>query len=58
MRAREPDLSATLTRDGVDVAYEVFGDGERTVIFVPIDPIIESRAWKARSPSWPATHAW
>ena len=37
MRAVEPSKSGTVERDGVRVAYEVFGDGERTVVFVPID---------------------
>ncbi|WP_209309104.1 alpha/beta fold hydrolase [Blastococcus sp. CT_GayMR16] len=46
----EPSKSGTVERDGVRIAYEVFGDGEQTVVFVPIDPIIESRAWKAQVP--------
>jgi pimeloyl-ACP methyl ester carboxylesterase/predicted glycosyltransferase len=43
-------------RDGVRVGYEVFGGGERTVVFAPIDPIVESRAWKAQVP-WLARRA-
>ena len=50
MRAVEPSKAGTVDRDGVRIAYELFGDGERTVVFVPIDPIIESRAWKAQVP--------
>jgi pimeloyl-ACP methyl ester carboxylesterase/predicted glycosyltransferase len=50
MRAVEPQKSGSIVRGGVRVAYEVFGDGDRTVVFVPIDAIIESRAWKAQVP--------
>ena len=50
MRAVEPYLSGRIDRDGVGIAYEVFGGGEQTVLFTPIDPIVESRAWKAQVP--------
>jgi pimeloyl-ACP methyl ester carboxylesterase/predicted glycosyltransferase len=50
MRAREPDRTGTVARDGVRVAYEVFGDGAQTLVFAPIDPIVDSRAWKAQVP--------
>ena len=48
MRAREPDLAGHITRDGVEVAYEVFGAGERTVVFLPTSPIVQSRVWKGQ----------
>jgi pimeloyl-ACP methyl ester carboxylesterase/predicted glycosyltransferase len=50
MRAVEPSTSGTVVRDGVEVGYEVFGDGEKTVVFTAIDPIITARAWKAQVP--------
>jgi len=50
MRAREPDESGYVERDGVKVAYESFGDGEVTVVFFPVDLIVHSRAWKAQVP--------
>ena len=50
MRAREPDVQGYIERDGVKVAYEVFGSGDTTVLFVPIDAIVDSRAWKAQVP--------
>ncbi len=56
MRAREPDASGFVERDGVRIGYEVFGGGEQTVLFTPIDPIVESRAWKAQVP-WLARRA-
>ena len=55
MRAREPDEQGYLDRDGVRIGYETFGfhqhDEQRpTVVFVPIDSIVHSRAWKAQVP--------
>ena len=50
MRAREPDEQGFVEQDGVKVAYEVFGNGETTVVFVPIDVIVHGRAWKAQVP--------
>ena len=55
MRAREPDQEGFVTRDGVKVAYEVFGCGEPTVIFLPSWQIPHSRQWKCRCPTWPGT---
>lgn len=50
MRAREPDEAGFVVREGVRIAYEVFGGGEQSVLFTPTDPIVESRAWKAQVP--------
>ena len=53
MRAREPDEQGSVDRGGVSVAYETFGwesVHRPTVVFVPIDTIIHSRAWKAQVP--------
>jgi pimeloyl-ACP methyl ester carboxylesterase len=53
VRAREPDLEGYVDRLGVKVAYESFGEpdaGRPTVVFVPIDPIVHGRAWKAQVP--------
>lgn len=54
MRAREPDVQGSIDRGGVvAVAYEVFDGPERsetTGVFVPIDPIVHSRAWKGQVP--------
>ena len=51
MRARYPDTEGFVERDGVKIAYEVFGSGEPTVAFAPTDPLVHSRAWKAQVPS-------
>src|SRR6476660_9023613 len=50
MRAREPDQQGYVDRDGVKIAYDSYGDGESTVVFVPIDTIVDPRAWKAQVP--------
>jgi pimeloyl-ACP methyl ester carboxylesterase/predicted glycosyltransferase len=48
MRAREPDIAGFVERGGVKIGYEVFGSADTTVVFVPIDVIVHSRAWKAQ----------
>src|SRR5579863_3499327 len=50
MRAREPDSSGYIQRGGVNVYYEVFGDGSPTILFLPSWSIVHSRIWKAQIP--------
>jgi len=52
MRAREPDRDGFAERDGVKLAYEVFGDepGRPTVVLLPTWQIVHSRHWKAQVP--------
>jgi pimeloyl-ACP methyl ester carboxylesterase/predicted glycosyltransferase len=50
MRARYPDREGFVDRDGVKLAFEVFGDGEPTVVLLPNNPIIHSRQWRAQVP--------
>ncbi|MDD9348831.1 alpha/beta hydrolase [Mumia sp.] len=50
MRAREPDSDGVVVRDGVRIAYEVFGDAPHTVLLMPTWSIIPSRSWKAQVP--------
>ncbi len=55
--ARRPDVSGFATSaDGVRLAYDVFGSGERTLVLLPSAPIVHSRQWKAQihflSRSW------
>jgi pimeloyl-ACP methyl ester carboxylesterase len=49
-RARYPDDSGYLDRDGVRVHWERYGDGERAVLFLPTWSIVPSRCWKAQIP--------
>ncbi len=54
MRAREPDVQGFVNRDGLDLGYEVFGDGDGdgdvTVLLMPTWTIIHSRFWKFQVP--------
>jgi pimeloyl-ACP methyl ester carboxylesterase/predicted glycosyltransferase len=50
VRAREPDSEGYVTREGVRLFYEVYGEGEQTVFFLPTWSIVHSRHWKAQIP--------
>jgi pimeloyl-ACP methyl ester carboxylesterase/predicted glycosyltransferase len=50
MRACQPRSDGYIERDGVKVFYEVFGDGEPTVLLLPCWSIVHSRHWKAQVP--------
>ena len=50
MRARAPDESGDVDRDGVRVHWERFGDGEPTILLLPTWSVIHSRHWKAQVP--------
>jgi pimeloyl-ACP methyl ester carboxylesterase len=49
-RARYPDDEGYAERDGVRHFYEVYGDGEPTLLFATPTPFTHSRAWKAQLP--------
>jgi pimeloyl-ACP methyl ester carboxylesterase/predicted glycosyltransferase len=49
-RARYPDGSGYIKRDGVRLYYEVYGSGEPTVFLLPTWSIIHSRHWKMQIP--------
>jgi pimeloyl-ACP methyl ester carboxylesterase len=49
-RARYPDESGYVERDGVRVYYEVYGSGEPTLLLLPTWSIIHSRHWKLQIP--------
>jgi len=51
MRARVPDSDGFVERNGVRVFYEVFGDGEPTILLLPTWSIVHSRTWKAIVPT-------
>jgi pimeloyl-ACP methyl ester carboxylesterase len=55
-RARYPDSEGYVERDGVRVFYEVYGEGERTLMLLPTWSIVHSRVWKAQIP-YLARHA-
>ena len=49
-RARYPDEEGHVERDGVRVFYEVYGNGEPTVLLMPVWTLIHSRHWKMQIP--------
>jgi pimeloyl-ACP methyl ester carboxylesterase/predicted glycosyltransferase len=49
-RARYPDDHGYVEREGVRVFYEVYGEGEPTVLLLPTWSIIHSRHWKMQIP--------
>ncbi len=50
MRARYPDHEGFVENDGLKIGYEVYGDGPRTIVFPPVDPIVHNRIWKGQIP--------
>jgi pimeloyl-ACP methyl ester carboxylesterase/predicted glycosyltransferase len=49
-RARHPDTEGYVERDGVRVFYEVYGEGEPTVLLLPTWSVLHSRHWKMQIP--------
>jgi pimeloyl-ACP methyl ester carboxylesterase/predicted glycosyltransferase len=49
-RARYPDETGFVERDGVRIFYEAYGSGEPTVLLLPTWSIIHSRHWKMQIP--------
>jgi pimeloyl-ACP methyl ester carboxylesterase len=50
MRACQPLRDGYVERDGIKIFYEVFGDGEPTVLLLPTWSLIHSRHWKMQIP--------
>jgi pimeloyl-ACP methyl ester carboxylesterase/predicted glycosyltransferase len=48
--ADEPVEEGFVERDGVRVAYQVFGSGEPTILFQHAGPITQARMWKLQVP--------
>jgi pimeloyl-ACP methyl ester carboxylesterase/predicted glycosyltransferase len=49
-RARYPDTEGYVERDGVRTFYEVYGEGEPTILLLPTWSILHSRCWKMQIP--------
>ena len=49
-RARYPDAEGCVERDGVPVFWELYGEGEQTILFLPSWSIVHSRLWKGQIP--------
>lgn len=51
MRAALPEITGKIDRDGVNIYYESYGQGEHTIFFIaPWWPLIYSRGYKAQIP--------
>jgi pimeloyl-ACP methyl ester carboxylesterase len=50
MRARYPDIESHVDRDGVRLGYEVYGEGDTTILLLPTWTIIHARFWKMQIP--------
>jgi pimeloyl-ACP methyl ester carboxylesterase/predicted glycosyltransferase len=46
-----PDRQDVVQRNGVRVAFEVFGHGEPALLLIPASPITHARSWKGIVPS-------
>jgi pimeloyl-ACP methyl ester carboxylesterase len=55
-RARCPDATGFVERDGVRTAYEVYGSGDPAILFLPTWSIIHSRTWKGQIPYFARRH--
>jgi pimeloyl-ACP methyl ester carboxylesterase/predicted glycosyltransferase len=55
-RARYPDDTGYIEREGVKIFWERYGDGDPTLLFLPTWSIVHSRCWKAQIPYF-ARHA-
>jgi pimeloyl-ACP methyl ester carboxylesterase/predicted glycosyltransferase len=49
-RARYPDETGYIERDGVKVFWERYGDHEPTAMFLPTWSVVHSRTWKGQIP--------
>lgn len=50
MRARYPDREDFVTVDGVRIGFEVYGDGDPTILLMPTWTILHVRFWKFQIP--------
>lgn len=50
VRAWEPVAAGHVDVDGIAIGYEVFGEGEPTIVLLPTWTIVHSRLWKLQVP--------
>ncbi len=50
MRAVAPDRADHIVRDGVRIGYEMFGQGDPTVLLLPTWTLVHARFWKMQVP--------
>jgi pimeloyl-ACP methyl ester carboxylesterase/predicted glycosyltransferase len=49
-RARYPDAEGFVERDGLQLFYELYGEGEETLFLIPTWSLVHSRHWKMQIP--------
>ncbi len=49
-RGRYPDSEGFVERDGMNLFYEVYGEGEETIFLLPTWSLVHSRFWKMQIP--------
>jgi pimeloyl-ACP methyl ester carboxylesterase len=55
-RARYPDETGFIERNGGRVYWEAYGTGEPPIVFVPPWQVVHSRTWKAQIPDFARRH--
>ena len=50
MRAKLPHTEGKVDRNGVMIHYEVYGEGEHSILFIPTWSFVHSRVYKAQIP--------
>src|SRR5215831_18812113 len=50
MRARYPDSDGLVVRDGVEIRYELYGDGCPAILLLPTWSLVHSKHWKMQIP--------
>jgi pimeloyl-ACP methyl ester carboxylesterase len=55
-RARYPDRTGFIEREGVHSFWEVYGEGEPAILFASTWSIVHSRIWKAQVPYFARRH--
>jgi pimeloyl-ACP methyl ester carboxylesterase/predicted glycosyltransferase len=50
MRAKLPHTEGKVDRDGVRLHYEIYGEGDHTILFIPTWSLLHSRVYKAQIP--------
>jgi len=50
MRAALPHTEGTVNQNGINLHYEIYGEGKQTILFIPTWMFIHSRGYKAQIP--------
>ncbi len=50
MRAKLPHTEGKIDRNGVMLHYEIYGEGDHSILFVPTWSLLHSRVYKAQIP--------